>query len=152
LIFSFICGAFLGIGFGLSIEEHIHHPVLIILYSFAYLFGGFYTTKEAIEAISKGGFEIDFLMLVVAIGAAILGQWAEGALLLFLFSLGHSLEHFAMKKARKSIAALAGIAPKTALLKNNGQIKEVNIEVLKQGDIYFTPHKNVQFFYQRIGS
>ncbi len=56
-------------------------------------------------------------MLVAAIGAAILGAWAEGALLLFLFSMGHALEQYAMNKARKSIAALAELAPKTAFLK-----------------------------------
>ncbi|MDI1324416.1 MAG: heavy metal translocating P-type ATPase, partial [Algoriphagus sp.] len=90
---------------------------------------------EAIQTIAKGGFEIDFLMLVAAIGAAILGEWEEGALLLFLFSLGHALEHYAMNKARKSIAALAELAPKTALLKKNGKTVEVGIEELNIGDI-----------------
>ncbi|REG77594.1 hypothetical protein [Algoriphagus antarcticus] len=56
-------------------------------------------------------------MLVAAIGAAILGEWAAGALLLFLFSLGHSLEHYSMVKAHKSIESLASLAPKTALKK-----------------------------------
>ena len=74
-------------------------------------------------------------MLVAAIGAAILGEWAEGALLLFLFSMGHALEHYAMNKARKSIAALAELAPKTALLKRNGKTEEVGIEELSIGDI-----------------
>ena len=73
-------------------------------------------------------------MLVAAIGAALLGEWAEGALLLFLFSLGHSLEHYAMEKARKSIAALSDLAPKTALLKKDNNIHEVKIEELKIGD------------------
>jgi len=48
--------------------------VPVISYGLAYLFGGFYTTKEAIQGISKGNFEIDFLMLVAAIGAAFLGS------------------------------------------------------------------------------
>ena len=135
LIFSLICGTLLGIGFGLSFIQGVSSIVPLSFYIGAYFFGGFFTTKEAIEAISKGEFEIDFLMLVAAIGAAILGQWAEGALLLFLFSLGHALEHFAMEKARKSIAALTELAPKTALLKTDGTTKEVKIEDLKQGDI-----------------
>lgn len=135
LIFSIICGALLGIGFGLSYVEAIPSWVSLTLYIAAYFFGGFYTAKEAIETVSKGGFEIDFLMLVAAIGAAILGEWAEGALLLFLFSMGHALEHYAMNKARKSIAALAELAPKTALLKRNGKTEEVGIEELSIGDI-----------------
>lgn len=135
LIFAIISGALLGIGFALSFLKGISSTIPIALYIGAYFFGGFYTTKEAIEGISKGQFEIDFLMLVAAIGAAILEQWAEGALLLFLFSLGHSLEHYAMEKARKSIAALTELAPKTALIKTDNDLKEVKIEELKAGDI-----------------
>ncbi len=135
LIFSIICGALLGIGFGLSYAEIVPSWVSLALYIGAYFFGGFFTAKEAIQTVAKGGFEIDFLMLVAAIGAAILGEWAEGALLLFLFSMGHALEHYAMNKARKSIAALAELAPKTALLKRNGKTEEVGIEELSIGDI-----------------
>ncbi|WP_420578324.1 heavy metal translocating P-type ATPase [Ekhidna sp.] len=135
LIFSIICGALLGIGFGLSYIEAVPSWVSLSLYIAAYFFGGYFTAKEAIQTVAKGGFEIDFLMLVAAIGAAILGEWAEGALLLFLFSMGHALEHYAMNKARKSIAALAELAPKTALLKRNGKTEEVGIEELSIGDI-----------------
>lgn len=135
LIFAIICGTFLAAGFGVSFIEGLSKYVSIGCYIGAYLFGGFYTAKEAIEGISKGEFEIDFLMLVAAIGAAILGQWAEGALLLFLFSLGHSLEHYAMDKAKKSIAALTDLAPKTALRKEGSDIKEIKIEALKPGDV-----------------
>jgi Cd2+/Zn2+-exporting ATPase len=112
----------------LSFIKTLPAYIPIACYVIAYFFGGFYTTKEAIQGISKGDFEIDFLMLVAAIGAAFLGKWAEGSLLLFLFSLGHSLEHYAMEKAKKSIAALAELAPKTAFLKNGNDIKEVGIE------------------------
>ncbi|MCF8364051.1 MAG: heavy metal translocating P-type ATPase [Prolixibacteraceae bacterium] len=135
LIFSIICGALLGIGFGLSFVEAVPSWVSLALYIGAYFFGGFFTAKEAIQTVAKGGFEIDFLMLVAAIGAAILGEWAEGALLLFLFSMGHAMEHYAMNKARKSIAALADLAPKTALRKTNGKTEEVGIEALDIGDI-----------------
>ncbi|WP_425393940.1 heavy metal translocating P-type ATPase [Algoriphagus vanfongensis] len=135
MIFSICCGALLGIGFGLSFLEDVPQWVSLAMYIGAYFFGGFYTAKEAIETILKGGFEIDFLMLVAAIGAAILGEWAEGALLLFLFSLGHSLEHYAMGKAHKSIESLATLAPKTALKKTEGSSVQVGIEELEVDDI-----------------
>ncbi|QJB30019.1 heavy metal translocating P-type ATPase [Chitinophaga oryzae] len=139
LYFSLLCGATLAIAWILgrtlvpagTMSEGALLPILIA----SYVFGGFYTAKEAIETISKGGFEIDFLMLVAAAGAAMLGKWEEGALLLFLFSLGHSLEHYAMEKARKSITALADLAPKTALLKTGSGTKEVDTAALKAGDI-----------------
>lgn len=134
LIFSIVCGAFLLIGFGLNFIAGLPSWVSLTCYIIAYFFGGFFTTKEAVETIAKGHFEIDFLMLVAAVGAATLGKWAEGALLLFLFSLGHALEHYAMGKARKSIAALSELAPKTAILKTEDGEKEVAIEDLKIGD------------------
>ena len=135
LIFYILSGILLAIGFGFSFVDALPSWVSLSLYIGAYFFGGFYTTKEAVETVFKGGFEIDFLMLVAAIGAAILGAWSEGALLLFLFSMGHALEHYAMNKARKSIAALAKLAPKTALRKKNGKTEEIGIEKLSVGDI-----------------
>ena len=135
LIFAILSGVFLALGFASSFIHNLPLLTGTIIYGFGYFFGGFYTTKEAYAAISKGQFEIDFLMLVAAIGAAFLGQWAEGALLLFLFSLGHSMEHYAMGKATKSIAALADLAPKTAIVRRNGVETEVPIEELVLGDI-----------------
>jgi Cd2+/Zn2+-exporting ATPase len=135
LIFAILCGVALGAGFGLSFIGGLPSWISLSLYIIAYFFGGFFTTKEAVETILKGGFEIDFLMLVAAIGAAILGAWVEGALLLFLFSLGHSLEHYAMGKARKSIAALTSLAPPTALVVRDGKEEEIGIEQLILGDI-----------------
>lgn len=135
MAFAVTCGILLAVGFALSFVQTIHIYISIGFYIGAYLFGGYYTTKEAISGISKGHFEIDFLMLVAALGAAALGEWAEGALLLFLFSMGHSLEHYAMAKAKKSIEALAKLTPKTALLKKDGILKDVRIEVLQPGNV-----------------
>lgn len=135
LIFSILSGVLLGVGFTLSFFNGIPEWVSLAFYIGAYFFGGYFTAKEAIETVAKGGFEIDFLMLLAAIGAAILGEWAEGALLLFLFSLGHALEHFALNKARKSIEALADMAPKTAIVRKGDQQKEIPVEKLQLGDI-----------------
>ena len=134
LVFSLICGTLLLTGFLLNKLTGLSGYDLY-LYIPAYFFGGFYATKEAFEKIRKGEFEIDFLMLVAAIGAAILDKWAEGALLLFLFSLGHSLEHYAMNKARNSIKALGNLSPKTALVKRNGKNEEIPVEDLAIGDL-----------------
>lgn len=132
LIFSILCGICLTTGFAIHFINGMPSFIPIICYITAYFFGGYFTAKEAIETIRKGQFEIDFLMLVAAAGAAFLGDWAEGALLLFLFSLGHALEHYAMGRAKRSITALADLAPKTALLKSG---KEVNVSTLQPGDI-----------------
>lgn len=133
LYFSILSGIFLIIPF--IISKMVSWDGYIFFYMIAYFFGGYFTLKEAIEKIAKKQFEIDFLMIVAAVGAAYIGSWAEGALLLFLFSLGHSLEHYAMNKAKKSIEALGELSPKTALLKEGNTTKEVSIEALKLNDI-----------------
>ena len=100
----------------------------------AYAAGGYFTLRDAIQSLRAGRFEIDTLMLVAAAGAAVLGAWEEGALLLFLFSLGHALEHLAMDRARNAISALAQLAPKTALVRRDGTEQEVRVEDLLRGD------------------
>lgn len=82
----------------------------------------------------KFHFNIDLLMVVAAIGAAILGAWVEGALLLFLFSLGHALEQYALERARNAIAALAELAPQTALVVRDGRETAVPIADVRPGD------------------
>lgn len=135
LIFAGLCALSLAIGFGLSVAGGIPARVSLALYGLAYFFGGFFTAKEAVEAIRQGKFEIDFLMLVAAAGAGALGEWAEGALLLALFSIGHALEHYAMNRARKSIAALADLSAKTATVRRNGTTTEVDAGTLQAGDV-----------------
>ncbi|GAB3999899.1 heavy metal translocating P-type ATPase [Spirosoma daeguense] len=135
LIFAILCAVCLGIGYGLSYVANLPNWVSLSLYGLAYIFGGFFTAKEAIETIRRGQFEIDFLMLVAAAGAGALGEWAEGALLLALFSIGHALEHYAMNRARKSIAALADLSAKTATVRRNGTTEEVDVADLQIGDI-----------------
>jgi len=100
----------------------------------AYAAGGFYTLRDAWQSMRSRRFDIDTLMIVAAAGAGVLGAWAEGALLLFLFSLGHALEHLAMDRARRAIEALAEFAPKTALVQRDGAEIEVRVADLLRGD------------------
>ena len=91
LIFSLTGGVWLGIGYLLEKFSIGTSWLPQVCFIAVYFFGGYYTLKEAIGSIRCGVFEVDFLMLVAAAGAASLGKWPEGALLLFLFSLGHAL-------------------------------------------------------------
>ena len=134
-IFALLSGLFLGTAYLLHFVDEIPQSISLIGYILSYFFGGFFTTIEAYTAIKHGKFEIDFLMIFAAIGAGFLGEWAEGALLLFLFSLGHALEHLAMNKARKSINALSDLAPPTAILLRDETQIEVPVENLNIGDI-----------------
>ena len=137
MIFSLTCGALLGIGVVLERLLPGIAPgwVPTALYLGAYVFGGAYTLREAVDNLRQRKFEIDTLMLVAAGGAAALGAFEEGALLLFLFSLGHALEHYAMGRAKKAIEALAELAPRTATVRRDGTTREVAVEDLVLGDI-----------------
>ncbi|MBA4763010.1 heavy metal translocating P-type ATPase [Sphingomonas sp.] len=134
LIFALICGGLLGIGF--AVEKLLDPPgwIPLVCYVAAYLSGGFFTLREAIDNLGQKRFEIDTLMLVAAAGAAILGAWAEGALLLFLFSIGHALENYAMGRAKRAIEALAELAPQTALVRRDGSLVELPVKQLVVGD------------------
>ncbi|WP_251566635.1 heavy metal translocating P-type ATPase [Erythrobacter sp. 3-20A1M] len=137
LIFALICGGLLAIGFAID-KLVADAPVWLptALYVAAYFFGGFFTVREAVDNLKQRKFEIDTLMLVAAGGAAALGAFAEGALLLFLFSLGHALEHYAMGRAKRAIEALAELAPKTATMRGeDGELREVPVDELAVGAI-----------------
>jgi len=136
LIFALLSGAFLAVGFAIEkLVESGPDWAPLACYVAAYFFGGFYTLKEAIDNARARKFKIDSLMLVAATGAAILGEFAEGALLLFLFSIGHALENYAMGRAKRAIDALAELAPDTATLLRAGEQVVVPVEELVVGDV-----------------
>ncbi len=124
LIVGWLGESFFGFPFALALT----------LYLVAYAAGGYDATKHAVRAALKGRFDIDVLMVVAALGAAALGEWPEGALLLFLFSLGHALEHYTMDRARNAIRALADLTPKTARVRRDGAEQELPIAKLVIGD------------------
>lgn len=135
IVYAVFSGFFLLFAFLIERLTTLPSAIFLSLYVISYFFGGYYTAIHSFESLKEKKFDIDFLMLVAAIGAAILGNYAEGGLLLFLFSLGHSLEHYAMERATNSISSLSELTPNTALLKINNEINEVPVNSLKIGDI-----------------
>jgi Cd2+/Zn2+-exporting ATPase len=110
--------------------------ISLALFVASYAFGARDNVGHFIADLRRGRFhfDIDLLMVVAAAGAAALGQWAEGALLLFLFSLAHALEHYALGRARNAIRALAELAPDTATVLREGREREVPIAEVHPGD------------------
>ena len=135
LIFVILCGATLATGWALDAFTAVAPWIPRSLLVGSYGFGAWFTVREAVANLKAGRFEIDSLMLVAAAGAAALGEWAEGALLLFLFGLGHALESYAMGRARRAIEALGELAPKTATVRRDGEAVEVALEDLRVGDL-----------------
>ena len=141
---SILAGVCLAAGWLFDYFQWTPGIVSTVLYALAYGLTGWFMVREAAERLWVGRFEIDSLMLLAAAGAAYLGKWAEGALLLFLFSMGHALESYAMGRAKRAIEALTKLAPPTAIVNRNGQWTEVSVEELKVGErVSIKPNERV---------
>jgi len=110
-----------------------------ILYGVSYFAGGYYSVQVAYDSLKQRLFDVNFLMIIAAIGAAIVGQPKEGAILMFLFSLSNTLETYAMGRTYTSVRALLDMTPKIARVKRteNGENKivEVSVDDVKKGEI-----------------
>jgi len=131
-----VCAVFGMAGFVVSHFAGVSAWVPVALYIAAMLAGGWDAFVDAKEGLPKGELDIHFLMLAVAVGAASIGAWAEGALLLFLFSFSGALEHFALYRTQREINSLFDAAPKTASVRDaSGEIREVDVNEVVVGDV-----------------
>lgn len=101
----------------------------------AYGAGGYSGAKVALANACCGVFNIDLLMVAAALGAALIGEWEEGALLLFLFTLSGALESFASERTRQAITGLAELRPDTARVLRDDEEVEIGVEELSVGDV-----------------
>ena len=135
IVFSLTAGLLLIIGWLGETFFGLPAWIATTLYIGGYVFGGWDISQHAWHAIKEKHFDTDLLMVMAALGAAFLGEFAEGALLLFLFSLGHALEERALDRARAAVRALADLAPKTALVRRDGKEQELPVESLQLEDV-----------------
>ena len=94
-------------------------PVVIshALYGLAIVLGGYYVARSGLAALrTTRSLDMNFLMTVAAVGAVAIGEWEEGALVMFLFSLGNTLESYTMDRARNAIRSLMDLSPPEATL------------------------------------
>ncbi|WP_301107769.1 heavy metal translocating P-type ATPase [Sporosarcina sp.] len=105
------------------------------LFALAILIGGYSLLKEGLLNLTKLEFDMSTLMTIAVIGAALIGDWAEGAVVVFLFSVSEALESYSIDKARNSISSLIEIAPSTAMVLRNGNEFEVEVETLQINDV-----------------
>ncbi|MGX8791899.1 heavy metal translocating P-type ATPase [Oceanobacillus oncorhynchi] len=114
------------------LSGHISHALWITLLIAAFLIGGFAKAKEGItETYKTKKLNVELLMIIAAIGAASIGYWAEGAILIFIFSLSGALESYTENKNKNELKSLMKLQPESATLLN-GEI--ISISELKPGD------------------
>jgi Cd2+/Zn2+-exporting ATPase len=121
--------AFLGALAGLN-------PLAVaVLYTVSYIAGGYFGLLASLKGLQEKTLNVDLLMIVAALGAALVGSPAEGAMLLFLFSLSNTLQSYAMDRSRKAIEKLLDLRPAVATVRRGSRLVTLPIEQLTLGDV-----------------
>ncbi len=108
----------------------------ILLYILSYGIGGWQKAREGVETlIHERDLDVNLLMIAAAMGAAAIGYWNEGAMLIFIFALSGALESYTNERSGKDISALLSLKPEYALRMRDGEMEHVSIEELRSGDL-----------------
>jgi Cd2+/Zn2+-exporting ATPase len=108
----------------------------LVAFAGAYVAGGIFSLVRSVSSLRDRRLDIDLRMLLSAGGAAIIGEYAEGATLLFLFSLSNALESRALRRTTREIESLMELRPDEAmLLAADGSERRVGADTLDPGDL-----------------
>ncbi|WP_209848878.1 heavy metal translocating P-type ATPase [Paenibacillus sediminis] len=126
-------GVLIAIAWGIG---HFTEAGSVIIYLLAFVIGGFVKGREGLHTlINERDLDVNLLMIVAAVGAASIGYWTEGAVLIFIFSLSGALESYTTERSKRDISSLMDLKPETAIRYYNGTETEISIEQLEIGDI-----------------
>ena len=113
-----------------------HTPYSLWIFLAAYFAVGYDVLLMAVKNILKfRPFDECFLMTIATLGAFCIGEYPEGCMVMILYQLGELFQSFAVRRSRKSIAALMDIRPDTAFVKRGDEVKQVSPEAVAKGEI-----------------
>lgn len=130
LFFSLI---FLIMGWSLHLFS-FEEQMIIPFYAAAIVVGGFQLFITGIKHLFRLQFDMNTLITIAVLGAAAIGEWGEGAIVVILFAISEALERYSMNKARQSIQSLLTMAPKKANVRRGGQEMVVPVGEILIGD------------------
>jgi Cd2+/Zn2+-exporting ATPase len=122
------------VGTVISFQTAEDDPYAILFFALSIAIGGYAMFWSGLKNLSRFYFDMKTLMTIAIIGAAIIGEWREGAVVVFLFAVSEALEAYSMTKARQSIRQLMDIAPARAFIRRNGETMELGTEDIVIGD------------------
>ena len=111
------------------------HIVPTIGYAASILIGGYSLFIKGIKNLSSVNFDMNSLMTIAISGAAVIGEWGEGATVVILFAISEALERYSTDKARQSIEALMNIAPREALIRRGNKEMLLPVDEIQVGDM-----------------
>ena len=133
IMLTIISGLFIAAGAILDFTD-IFQQALIPLYIAAMLSGGIHMARKGFYALKTLTLDMNFLMTLAVIGAAFIGEWLEGAMVIFLFSIAELLEAGSLNRARNAIRSLMELAPDTArVIRDNGEFETLQIDNIEVG-------------------
>ncbi len=102
----------------------------------AYIAGGLYGLQTALHSLFvERVLDVDLLMILAALGAAFIGAWHEGAILLFLFSLSNVLQDYAIGRSRNAIKSLFKLYPEEARVKRGDTVQTIKFDQIRKDDL-----------------
>ena len=105
------------------------------LFIAAIIIGGYALFIEGIKDLIKFDFSMATLMTIAIIGAALIGDFAEGAIVVILFAISETLERYAADRARQSISSLVKVAPKVATIRRNDLEQTIAVQDIQINDV-----------------
>ncbi len=111
-------------------------PASTLFFALAMVLGGYQVARSGLYGLLRSRtLDMNVLMTIAAVGAAAIGEWAEGATVVFLFSFGNVLEGYTMDRARGAIRALMELAPAEARVRRAGRETTVAAESVAVGEV-----------------
>ncbi|MCL6459655.1 MAG: cadmium-translocating P-type ATPase [Gorillibacterium sp.] len=108
----------------------------VIFFVLAYVTGGYQKAWEGFTKLFKErDLDVDLLMVIAAVGAASIGYWMDGAILIFIFSLSGALEEYTMERTNHEITSIMQLRPEEAFVVLEGIERKVKVEQLEVGQI-----------------
>ncbi|WP_082234548.1 heavy metal translocating P-type ATPase [Halobacillus massiliensis] len=131
---TLISGLLLAIGFILSFTN-LPQPLVTSFYAAVIVLGGYKPAKSAFYAVKSRSLDMNVLMVSAALGAALIGEWFEGATVVWLFALGNALQSRSIERTRESIRGLINLTPSEATVKSGSEWVRRPVEDVKVNDV-----------------